>query len=843
MSMHRLSRCFRSIAASAALLLLGSGVAHAANPCVATSDDLQTALSSATNKATPYEIHLVASATPYQLGPGNNFVYLPNYTTIKGGYTQGCAAQSDDAGSTIIDLGGYGIGFFPNDNDNTSKFEFDSLTIRHGNFFARTGYVGVFSDEIGYIIIHDTRFTNLANDQEIAPVSFNAIKGALQMVNVQFDHLSQTSADSCAVHVSGENDSTFTANFITADLSNGKDFCLDASSEGGTFNARIDNSIIWGSDNASPDTSTIRGMDSSGHGHPLNLAMHYDHSHAFIGYGTLTTTYQMSGDPHWMNPAAGDYRLADIGSPAVNTGSATGGLGVPYYDINFGLRTVGSHPDRGAHESPFDDAPTLLVKNTNDDGVDSLRAAVTNANQYGGTHTIAFQLGACPSVIYLAAPLPALTSAVIVDGYTQAGSAPNDNDDVFDATLCVLIKPATSATSAFRVASNANGGGAASLTLRGVGLGGFGQDVILLGGANHLIVGNQFGGVANGVNLGTSSLSDITLGVDADSFAIGSFGPANRNLMGGSTVGNGISIQSGVVSDPDHCQVVNNWIGLAPDGLTAAPNEFGVNLSGSGCAVVGNRIAGNSIHNLWINGGNNNVVQQNLIGYNDWANGLPNNGIGILISGDNNTIGGGAMGSAPGSLLANYVGKMSGGGIVVAGGQGNSIRGNFITDNGPNQDGAGMDIDLNGDGPTPNGAALPGGPNNFQYFAVVDSVLFRDYPPVGNVNSSAVLAGHLNAVPDTYKIDVYFSTFCSAATGRGHAGNYLGDFTVTIPAGGTQAAFTIPITLPSDIGFNGLSLTATSATNGTSEIGTCFPISSAVNDAIFKSGLGTGAEY
>jgi hypothetical protein len=98
-------------------------------------------------------------------------------------------------------------------------------------------------------------------------------------------------------------------------------------------------------------------------------------------------------------------------------------------------------------------------------------------------------------------------------------------------------------------------------------------------------------------------------------------------------------------------------------------------------------------------------------------------------------------------------------------------------------------------------------------------------------------------VPDTYKIDVYFSTFCSAATGRGHAGNYLGDFTVTIPAGGTQAAFTIPITLPSDIGFNGLSLTATSATNGTSEIGTCFPISSAVNDAIFKSGLGTGAEY
>jgi hypothetical protein len=53
----------------------------------------------------------------------------------------------------------------------------------------------------------------------------------------------------------------------------------------------------------------------------------------------------------------------------------------------------------------------------------------------------------------------------------------------------------------------------------------------------------------------------------------------------------------------------------------------------------------------------------------------------------------------------------------------------------------------------------------------------------------------------------------------------------------------VPIVLPGDVGFNGLSLTATSVANGTSEMGTCFPISSAVNDAIFKSGLGTGAEY
>jgi len=835
-------RGFRSASASALLLLVGTGAAHAAAPCVASSDELQAALTNAPKATSPYTIRIVASQTAYQLGPSNDFVYLPNYTTFAGGYAPGCGSRIEDASNTIIDLGGYHLGLFSGDNDNTSKFEFDGLTIRHGNFFVRNGFVGVFSDEIGYIIIHDTRFTDLNDDSGSAPVTLNAIKGAVQMVDVQFDHLKQTTADPCAVHIFPENDSTFTANFITADLSNGKDFCLDTSSEGGTFNARIDNSIIWGSDNAGPDVSTIRGIDGTYAGHPLNLSTHNNISHAFIGYGNAAAPVaQLSADPHWVNPAAGDYRLADIGSPAVNSGNGSAGLGLPARDINNGVRQVGSHPDRGAHESPFDDSSVLVVKSAADDGLDTLRAAVTNANLYGGAHTIAFQLPSCPTVIYLATPLPAITSTIIVDGYTQAGAAPNDSDVVFDASLCVLIKPATSATSAFRVSSNANGGTNASLSLRGLGIGGFGQDVILLGGSNHSILGNQFGGTANGVDLGNSALSDITLGVDADSFMIGSFGPANRNVIGGSTNGNGIAVQSGVASDTDHCQIVNNWIGFAADGVTALPNAFGINLSGSGCSVYQNYIVGNSIHQLWINGGNDNVVQNNVVGYNIYANHLQNTGVGILVAGNNNVIGGSAMGAAPGSLLANIVGFESGGGIVVSGGSGNSVRGNLVSANGPNNDGAGMDIDLGNDGPTANGNGA--GPNNLQHFPVIDKLLFQDYPPVGNPNSLGVITGHLDAAPGTYKVDVYFSTFCSAATGRGHAENYLGDLVVSIPGGGTTASFTVPIVLPGDVGFNGLSLTATSVANGTSEMGTCFPISSAVNDAIFKSGLGTGAEY
>ena len=825
-------------------LFLAAGIAHADPPCVTTSDELQSALQNAAKQPSPYTIRIVASATPYQLGPGNNFVYLPNYTKIIGGYAPGCSSQAESASSTVIDLGGYHLGLFNNDNDNTSRLEIDSLTFRNGSdFYAAMGYQGVFSDETGYVIIHDTRFTNFVDYQGNAPVSLSTVKGTFQLVNVQFDHLNQSTGDPCAVHVYASNDTTFSANFVTADLSGGKDFCFDASDQGGTFDVRMDNSIVWGSDNAGPDVATIRGVDRSLNGHPLNLSRHYDISHAFIGYGTAAAPVaQLSADPHWMNPATGDYRLADIASPAVNSGSASAGLGIPYYDIDRAVRTVGSHPDRGAHESPFDDSSVLVVKSTADDGVDTLRAAVTNANLYGGTHTIVFQLGGCPSVIYLATPLPAITSAVTVDGYTQAGSTPNDSDDVFDASLCVLIKPATAATSAFRVATNANGGTNASLTLRGVGLGGFGQDVILLGGANHVIVGNQFGGIANGVDLGNSSLGDITLGVDADSFVIGSFGAANRNLIGGSTSGNGIAVQSGVASDPDHCQIVNNWIGLAPDGQSALPNGFGINLSGSGCAVVDNLIVGNSIHQLWINGGHDSVVQHNVIGYTIGVNGLPNTGVGILIAGDHNTIGGSATGVAPGALLSNVVGKMTGGGIVVASGVGNSIRGNSVTNNGPNYNGSGMDIDLGNDGPTANGNSASG-PNNLQHFAVIDQLLYVDYPPVGDFNLPAALAGHLDAAPGTYRIDLYFSYDCSAGTGRGHAQSYLRDFAVTVPAGSTTVAFSLPITLPVAKSFNGLSLTATSVANGTSEVGTCYAIGSGVNDAIFKSGLGYGTEY
>jgi hypothetical protein len=65
---------------------------------------------------------------------------------------------------------------------------------------------------------------------------------------------------------------------------------------------------------------------------------------------------------------------------------------------------------------------------------------------------------------------------------------------------------------------------------------------------------------------------------------------------------------------------------------------------------------------------------------------------------------------------------------------------------------------------------------------------------------------------------------------------------VTIPVGQSSATFTLEALLPSDVTGN-LGLTATSAAGDTSELGTCYSLADGVDDRIFHSGFGTGADY
>jgi parallel beta-helix repeat protein len=425
--------------------------------------------------------------------------------------------------------------------------------------------------------------------------------------------------------------------------------------------------------------------------------------------------------------------------------------------------------------------------------------------------------------------LPPITSPIKIDGYAQqAGAAPNNDNDAFNATLCVVIKPASGTLgTGLRVSS---GSASASLSLRGVGMGGFGQAVILLDGQNHLIAGNQFGGSVGGVSLPGAGLNAISIGVYAGgSLIVGGISAADRNVIVGA--GNGVNINSTVVSTPDKCQVVNNLIGLAPNGTSVIANNFGINMAGSGCLILNNRVAGNAIDGILINGSDNNVVQGNQVGIDALGNDAEN-GSGIRINGgSNNAIGTTASGGVFGSLLGNNIRYLSEAGVLVSSGTGNVVRSNRIVNTNIFIH-SGLDIDLGTTGSTADDTNdADSGANQLQNFPIVRGLTFASVPAPTATSVATTIAAHLNSQPGTFRIDAYFSNGCNS-NGRGGAQVYLGGATTTIAAAGNNVNFNQAVTLPNVQLDAAVSFTATDASGNTSEIGTCYPV-----ERIFANGM------
>ena len=84
-------------------------------------------------------------------------------------------------------------------------------------------------------------------------------------------------------------------------------------------------------------------------------------------------------------------------------------------------------------------ASTFTVTNTNDSGAGSLRQAILDANASPGLDTIQFNIAG--SGVHTIVPLStmAITDAVVIDGFTQAGSSPNTllvgNDAVYTVEI------------------------------------------------------------------------------------------------------------------------------------------------------------------------------------------------------------------------------------------------------------------------------------------------------------------------------------------------------------------------------------------------------------------------
>ena len=509
-------------------------------------------------------------------------------------------------------------------------------------------------------------------------------------------------------------------------------------------------------------------------------------------------------------------------------------------------------------------AATFTVTSTADSGAGSLRQAITDANNAGGTDTVAFNIaGSGPHTIALATPLPAITFAATVDGYTQTGALVNTLPvgQGLNTVLKVVVNGAAATGPCFTISAS---------------------DVIIKG----LVINNCDVGVAftSGV-FDTSRVQGCFLGTDAAGGArvdqnpnkqveisgqsgaiIGGSAPAERNLINGCS--NGVHILS--TGSPTAHQIRGNLIGLTAAGNAAlAPPcgaaATGISVNGTSHVIENNAIAGlgrgvglvGSDHTIRGNfigtnaagtaelgiedegissiasdltiggtaagqgnviggaapgislGGSNNTVYGNFLGTDTTGTiDLGNDTTGITISGSDNIVGGPAAGEA--NIIA-FNGAISGAGVSVSG-QRVRIRGNRIYGN-RSASGPGLGIELGSFGIQVND---PGdgdsGANGFQNYPILLSA-----GPAFAEGGSNHIVGVLNSTPSTqFTIDFYANPPCAAQPQEFLEGEIpLGSTFVTTDGSG-NATIDISIGPPQPPGSR-YSATATDPDGNTSE--------------------------
>jgi len=288
--------------------------------------------------------------------------------------------------------------------------------------------------------------------------------------------------------------------------------------------------------------------------------------------------------------------------------------------------TVGSSFKKGESQQT---APmvTFVVSNAGDDadadindGVYSpatLRSAIENANNLGGSHAISFSSGL--TVIQPATQLPSVTVALVIDGTVGSGKIILDGSASTGTYGLTLGKTSTVKNIVFKSWKN-------------VGLG------LSSGAVNSIIQQNEF------------TLNKIGLNVNAAGTLIGGELPENRNFSHGNTQ-DGIDI----VFANDN-SIIDNFCGTK-DGFTASPNTYsGIYVLGERNKVIKNLISGNNDSGLEIGEfSKKTLVKNNYIGLDNLGIGkLPNMYDGISTFADND------------SIIDNYI-SGNGYGITVLG--------------------------------------------------------------------------------------------------------------------------------------------------------------------------------
>lgn len=390
----------------------------------------------------------------------------------------------------------------------------------------------------------------------------------------------------------------------------------------------------------------------------------------------------------------------------------------------------------------------------------------------GGVHTIS------PTSVE-----PTIIEPLTINGYSQLGAAANSLANADNAIILVQLDGSAAGAGADGLTLGAGSGGS---TIKGLDIGNFAGNGIVVQSNGNSILGNFVGVDPTGTTRlpnGTFPTSGDGIRIlNASNNQIGSADPADRNIASGNAL-NGIHVVGSLVASATGNTILGNFVGVAADGKSSVGNRTepapapgsaegnnlgGIEISGGNLNSVGGTTAGarnvvgfNALGIQLDNGAQQNTIQGNFSGVAaDGVTAAGNLLQGIVLRSSNgfssplgpaqpnepgvsfNLIGGTPAGA--GNLVEfNGTGGVSiFGNPVSASGQpniGNAIEGNSIFENGRSYLTASsaptplLGIDLtNGflfpreDGVTDNdahGHGAPNDPNNFQNFPELTSVV------------------------------------------------------------------------------------------------------------------------
>ena len=816
------------LACPALFCLLAHAPATWAQSVQCVSSDSQFAVAAALAQVEPVAIELVhgtyhIDGTAFDVG--SHDVAAFQGLSLRGGYTADCASRQIDPANTVITRTGSSASF---EADPIGDVTIEGIAFRGAGSGVQLLWGYYPSDNVPdsvHAVIRRDIFAggSSADDHGLAliwlPLGSQTLSARL------VENLVHGNGDGSGSACSGYSshgalslqtylgaDATFTLNNNTV-VDNGAGCGVSVTP---SANLIAYNNIFYG--NTGTDLHTDTQVTAS-------LLHNVVGTHEYLGAaiaeaGTLAADPELNGTFH---------PIESPPSPVINSGDNDVPGGLPANDLDGGARVVGSTVDRGVYESSVDDAFILSVTNTNDSGAGSLREAITSANSNGGFNIIEFAIGAgCgPHTITLNTALPAITSSVLINGYTQTGSAENDLDTGYDAVFCIVLDGATHTIgNGFRVpASAANG---VALTVEGIAFSGFTHAAIdLLGGSGHVVEGVRIGG-----STGAGALDPVFDGIDVGSgvsaVTLGGNDNHSRNVIGDATIYGIFIAGSGNGNGPAHDnQVINNYIGVGWNNNTGhftnrGNGQRGLLVAGRNNTISGNLVGFNSLSGmqLYTTDAHDNVVSENFVGVSRLDDNLGNDQDGVSIGVD----------AHDNAVSGNTIADNGRNGVVVGTGQRNLIRANSIYGN------AFFDIDLGDDGITlnDNDSTPPAGdPAN----------RLQNFPEIGGAaggHTRGTISGTLTSTPGDYRIEFFAAPYCEG-TGYGPGEVYLGHTTITLPNltvnGQTTVSFDKTVQGFFQV-FPYITATATALSDGvandTSEFSACVRY---IDDTIFADGF------